>query len=117
LHAQNENNDSEDVGGVVVSDSAAAANDGYGTMEEKEEEAYPVTFSTSWKMNVILAALCCWYSMALTSWGSILSNGSVANPQSGNFSMWMVICSQWLICLLYLWTLIAPKVFPDRDFS
>ena len=87
----------------------------YGTMQEDEEP--PVTFSTSWKMNIILAAICCWFAMVLTSWGSIMSGGSVANPSAGRVSMWMVIASQWLTFALYVWTLIAPQLFPDRDFS
>lgn len=109
---ENENNS----GGVVLAESSAPNR--YGTMEERtaQDESH-VTFSTSWKMNIILAAICCWFAMVLTSWGSIISNGSVANPSAGEVSMWMVITSQWLILLLYLWTLMAPRLFPDRDFS
>lgn len=82
----------------------------YGSIEDKTEEDDPtVTFSTSWKINGILAIICCWFAMALTSWGSIQRNGSIANPQAGRVSMWLVIASQWLIILLYLWTLAAPK--------
>ena len=75
--------------------------------------------------------------MVLTSWGSIQRNGTIANPQAGHVGMWMIIASQWLILVLYLWTLVAPKckffrylslilyifflipavVFPDRDFA
>lgn len=109
---ENENNS----GGVAIAESSAPNH--YGTMEERGTQSeLPVTFSTSWKMNIILAAICCWFAMVLTSWGSIISNGSVANPSAGEVSMWMVITSQWLIFLLYLWTLVAPRLFPDRDFS
>ena len=74
-------------------------------------------FSNSWKLNIIVAIVCCWYGMALTGWGSVESGGNSANPDVGNVSMWMIISSQWLMLSLYLWTLVAPKVFPDRDFS
>ena len=30
---------------------------------------------------------------------------------------WLQLSTNWLCALLYLWTLIAPKCFPDRDFS
>jgi len=94
----------------------------YGATEDNNEdnddnEEGKRTFSSSWKLNVILALITCWYAMALTSWGSITDGGTVANPQVGRTSMWMIIGSQWLMVALYLWTLLAPKLFPDRDFS
>jgi hypothetical protein len=49
--------------------------------------------------------------------GSVEANGTAANPQVDNVSMWIVIASQWLMYLLYTWTLVAPKLFSDRDFS
>lgn len=115
LHADaNGNQNSEE----KKSENPSTGTNDYGTMEETSAENEPVvTFSSSWKMNLILASICCWFAMILTSWGSVISGGSVANPSAGEVSMWMVISSQWLILLLYLWTLIAPSLFPDRDFS
>lgn len=74
-------------------------------------------FSNSWKLNMVLALISCWFAMAVTSWGSIDNGGDRANPEVGEVSMWMLIASQWLFMVLYLWTLIAPRLFPDRDFS
>ena len=85
--------------------------------EEEDEENIPNNFSNNWKLNVALATVTCWFSMALTGWGSIQGNGTVANPQVGEVNMWIIIASQWVALLLYLWTLVAPKLFPDRDFS
>ncbi len=31
-------------------------------------------------------------------------------------TMWLKIVSQWLAFLLMAWTLVAPKLFPDREF-
>jgi hypothetical protein len=31
--------------------------------------------------------------------------------------MWMNITASWACSLLYTWTIVAPRVFPDRDFS
>lgn len=78
-------------------------------MDDGDQDDTQVTFSSSWKINGILAAICCWFAMVMTSWGSIQGSGTVANPQAGWVSMWMVITSQWLIIILYLWTLVAPK--------
>lgn len=32
-------------------------------------------------------------------------------------AVWVKICSSWAGLLLYLWTLVAPLVLRDRDFS
>mmetsp|Transcript_18501 Transcript_18501/g.26620 ORF Transcript_18501/g.26620 Transcript_18501/m.26620 type:complete len:460 (+) Transcript_18501:228-1607(+) len=100
----------------------------YGTRSSRDEEngnSYAnlegsspnEAFSNSWKLNIILAVVACWYAMALTGWGAIEAGGNSANPEVGRISMWMIISSQWLLLLLYLWTLAAPRLFPDRDFS
>jgi len=103
----------EDAGGDEESPSGGQNRSG----SAGDEEAVPNTFSNSWRLNVILAIVSCWFAMSLTGWGAIKSGGTAANPQVGDVSMWMIIVSQWLVLLMYLWTLIAPRVFPDRDFS
>lgn len=115
----NDEEKNKGVGGLVVNNDKAtedydAVNDNAegGTIEDETQ-----TFSSSWKLNLILALICCWYAMSLTSWGSIENSGNIANPSAGDVGMWMVISSQWLMNALYLWTLLAPKIFHDRDFS
>jgi serine incorporator 1/3 len=74
--------------------------------------------SNAWRLNVALAVVSCWCAVTLTQWGVIQSNdGTIANRNVGHISMWVIIGSQWLVMTLYLWTLIAPRLFPDRDFS
>lgn len=86
--------------------------------DEEEEEVVDTTkLSNSWRLNLILALIACWTCMTLTKWGEISTNGSLASATAGKVSMWMVIGSQWLSLSLYLWTLVAPRLFPDRDFS
>ena len=81
-------------------------------------DTIPNNFSNNWKLNIALAAVTCWYSMVLTSFGAIAgADGTVANPQVGTINMWIIIGSQWCALLLYTWTLVAPRLFPDRDFS
>jgi hypothetical protein len=31
--------------------------------------------------------------------------------------MWVNIAAEWTALLLYTWTLTAPLLFPDRDFT
>jgi serine incorporator 1/3 len=76
-----------------------------------------------WKLNVVLVLISCWVAASLTGWGMI--NGGVdeggehtaANPLVGKFNMGMIAISQNLAVLLYIWTLLAPRLFPDRVFS
>jgi len=73
--------------------------------------------SEAWKLNVVLIFICLWYPMVLTGWGSIRSDGEVANASKGATAMWMMMVGQWTALALYSWTLLAPRLFPDRDFS
>jgi hypothetical protein len=117
---QSPKNDGEKkVTGVVTNEDYGAtdAEAGDGPVEEGDAEAAPGGFSNSWKLNIVLGVVSCWYAMALTGWGSIKASGGVANPEAGEVSMWMIITSQWLAMSLYLWTLVVPKLFPDREFS
>jgi len=79
--------------------------------------------SEVWKLNVVMALISCWVAMTLTGWGTLTAveddnaNYHMANPTVGRFNMAMIGISQWCAILLYIWTLVAPMVFPDRDFS
>jgi hypothetical protein len=105
------------VGGIVTNDGYGATDGGDAEEVEDELEDVPDTFSNNWKLNLVLGTVSCWFSMAITAWGSIEDEGDAANPQVGKVSMWIIIASQWLCLTLYLWTLVAPRLFPDRDFS
>lgn len=78
-----------------------------------------------WKLNVVMALISCFVAMTLTGWGFITridygedgTGTSAANPTVGRVNMAMIGISQWLAILLYTWTLAAPRLFPDRDFS
>lgn len=110
-----ETGESAKVTGIITND--------YGTGGDEEDnnsesaETIPNDFSNSWKLNFVLAIVSCWFGVSLTGWGSIQSGGDVADPLVGQTSMWMIISTQWFVMTLYLWTLIAPRLFPDRDFS
>lgn len=107
------------VAGVVTGASSASA-DGDAAEQERSASTGGESnkgFSNSWKINGVLALISCWFAMAVTSWGSIETGGNSANPEIGEVSMWMLISSQWLFMVLYMWSLLAPRIFPDRDFS
>lgn len=118
-----------DVTGVVVTQTASdstAADDNCIVVDktstiENEVHTKPTETtksSNAWKLNVALAVVSCWCAMTLTQWGVVEANdGTIAHRNVGHISMWVIIGSQWFVMTLYLWTLIAPRLFPNRDFS
>uniref|UniRef100_A0A8R1EKA9 Serine incorporator n=1 Tax=Caenorhabditis japonica TaxID=281687 RepID=A0A8R1EKA9_CAEJA len=52
--------------------------------------------------------------MTLTSWYHPQSD--LAHLNSNMASVWVKIVSSWICAALYAWTLVAPVIFPDRDF-
>ena len=114
----NRANEHSKEGGVVVGESCGNTPNELSNEDECPSIAFdPTYFNNSWKLNAILALISCWYSMALTGWGTIEKRGDIANPDVSETSMWMLIVSQWIALSLYLWSLVAPRFFPDRDFS
>jgi hypothetical protein len=88
--------------------------------EQDESAAENSNLSHVWKLNVVMALISCYVAMILTSWGTVNSldeNRNAANPTVGHVNMAILGVSQWLAIGLYSWTLIAPRLFPDRDFS
>jgi len=77
--------------------------------------------SDVWKLNVVMVTICCFVAMILTGWGTVLemdeTENHLANPTAGRVNMAMIGVSQWLAIGLYIWTLVAPRLFPDRDFA
>jgi hypothetical protein len=73
--------------------------------------------SIIWKFNVVMVLICQYWCMVLTDWGSSSDRDSGSSPTAGYTAMWMNIVAAWICVVLYVWTLIAPRLFPDRDFS
>jgi hypothetical protein len=111
---------SKPITGVVTGTDYGAAPDGDENniqSQETNQDENVSTLSNTWKLDIALAVVVCWSAMTLTQWGGIQADGTVANPSAGRTGMWMIIASQWLVMTLYVWTLVAPRLFPDRDFS
>jgi serine incorporator 1/3 len=73
-----------------------------------------------WKLNVVMTLISCYVAMLLTGFGTLNGlddNMNAANPTVGRVNMAILGVSQWLAIGLYIWTLVAPVLFPDRDFS
>lgn len=70
-----------------------------------------------WRFNVVMVLISMFYGMMLTNWGDINEDGESSDPKNGWTAMWLTTTGQWVCYIIYAWTLVAPLVFPDRDFS
>lgn len=84
-----------------------------GTENKKDIEGRPVSYSYSF-FHLIFALASMYSAMLLSGWTS--SSESADLIDVGWTSVWVRICSQWVTAGLYIWTLVAPLLFPDREF-
>ena len=66
-----------------------------------------------WHFYMCIASI--YIGMLVTNWTSAsLTTGDLV---SNDFGFWVRIVMSWVTTLIYIWTLVAPKVFPERDFT
>ncbi|OVA20071.1 Glycoside hydrolase [Macleaya cordata] len=82
--------------------------------KDKETEATPVSYSYMF-FHLIFALASMYSGMLLTGWTSSTSTGTEL-IDVGWTSVWVRICTQWVTAGLYVWSLVAPLLFPDREF-
>lgn len=80
------------------------------TDNEKDGVQYSYTF---FHFMLFLASL--YIMMTLTNWYS--PDADFKTMTSKWPAVWVKITSSWVCLLLYLWTLVAPLVLTNRDFS
>jgi len=80
--------------------------------DEVEEVSYNYTF-----FHVTFLAATMFVYMLITDWATISGSSSDFKIDHGFVAVWVKVVSSWLAGLLYGWTLIAPAIFRDRDFS
>lgn len=77
---------------------------------EEDKVAY------SWSFFHLMFALATLYvMMTLTNWYQPNSNLDTLNSNAA--SMWVKIISSWICLSLYVWSVVAPAMLPNRDFS
>ncbi|TKR89457.1 hypothetical protein L596_013557 [Steinernema carpocapsae] len=76
---------------------------------EKEGVAYSYSF-----FHFIFGLASLYVMMTLTSWYN--PSNDLRDLSSNMASVWVKIVSSWLCIALYGWTLVAPALFPDREF-
>lgn len=82
--------------------------------EEEKENAKPVTYSYSF-FHLIFSLASMYSAMLLTGWSaSVGETGKLVDV--GWPSVWVRIITGWATAALYIWSMVAPFMFPDREF-
>lgn len=77
-------------------------------------EYVPVTYSYT-QFYLVFALASMYIAMLMTGWGSGAEEASLIDV--GWTSVWIKVVAQWVAAALYVWTLLAPALFPDREFA
>ncbi|XP_006030895.1 serine incorporator 2 [Alligator sinensis] len=104
---------------MLTEEGPGAAGSGGASLEDGVHRAYDneqdsVSYNYSFfHLCLVLASL--YIMMTLTNW--YRPDEHFQTMSSPWTAVWVKISSSWAGLLLYLWTLVAPLVLPDRDFS
>ena len=80
------------------------------------DEEYGVSYN--WSLFHTMFALSTLYMMmTLTNWYSPGEGVSIESISANMSAVWVKIISSWLCFVIYMWTMLAPLILPDRDFS
>jgi len=81
--------------------------------DEKDTTSYNYTL-----YHLVFAFGAMYVGMLLTSWAMIDGNKD-ASPvtDTGLVSVWVKMVSSWLTIALYIWTVVAPYLLPNRDWN
>ena len=96
---------SSDTENVVVSDNDS---------KEKDDEKEEITYNWSF-FHFVFALASLYIMMTLTNW--YRPNSTLKTLNANSASMWVKIVSSWLCILLYIWSMIAPMLLQNRDFT
>ncbi|XP_014446921.1 serine incorporator 2 [Tupaia chinensis] len=94
---------------LEASQQQAVACEGRAFDNEQEGVTYSYSF---FHFCLLLASL--HVMMTLTNWYRPGATGRMVSTWP---AVWVKICASWGGLLLYLWTLVAPLLLPNRDFS
>ncbi|XP_071529980.1 serine incorporator 1 isoform X2 [Panulirus ornatus] len=101
---------------VLLKDDASGSGDpesgdGHHVWDNEEDGV-----AYSWSFFHTMFGLATLYvMMTLTNW--FTPNSDLTTLSSNMAAVWVKIVSSWICLLLYLWTLVAPIILSNRDFS
>jgi hypothetical protein len=94
-------------------DGGATTAAGAGAAAAAIEDYTPVSYNYSF-FHLIFALASMYIAMLLTGWGAVAQEKDRLDV--GWTSVWVKVGAEWVTGLLYCWTLVAPTLFPDREF-
>ena len=107
--------DDEDAGREQLNKILTGENNDH---ESRVQTKAPVSAdSPCWQFHFIMMFGCLYMAMALTAWGSKDGTTPSHSRTSSLTSFWVKITSQWITIVLYLWSVVAPHVLTNRDFT
>ncbi|CAL5225424.1 g8239 [Coccomyxa viridis] len=77
------------------------------------EDMTPVTYNYSF-FHFVFALASMYLAMLMTGWGTGAEEKDLIDV--GWFSVWVKFVTQWVTVAMYCWMLIAPTLYPDREF-
>ncbi|PFH52891.1 hypothetical protein AMATHDRAFT_55722 [Amanita thiersii Skay4041] len=89
--------------------------------ESRDDERSGTRYNYSW-FHIIFAIGAMYVAMLLTEW-NVVSKTPVSGPANhdsnvyigrSEVAMWIRVVSSWVCMLLYMWSLVAPVILPDR---
>eukprot|EP01128_Nolandella_sp_AFSM9_P006945 TRINITY_DN3682_c0_g1_i1.p1 TRINITY_DN3682_c0_g1~~TRINITY_DN3682_c0_g1_i1.p1 ORF type:complete len:495 (-),score=108.13 TRINITY_DN3682_c0_g1_i1:52-1515(-) len=102
----------------VGSDSEESDDEDEDSLSEEEEESDIPSYSYSFfHFTFMLASL--YLAMVLTNWLSVSFDGGQIDSvhvDQGMAAVWVKAISSWATVLVYIWTMVAPILFPGREF-
>jgi len=86
--------------------------------ENRDDERSGTRYNYSW-FHVIFVLGAMYVAMLLTDWNIVKKTPGEADEQDvyigrSEVAMWMRVVSGWICMLLYMWSLLAPALMPDR---
>jgi len=103
----------------AAADAVTVKVEGEEAREDPLDEVAPQSYRGYYFVMLLLSF---YLAMLLSNWGTAADGEADAELLNGSYnaslaSAWVQLTSGWLCALLYLWTLVAPRLLPDRDFS
>jgi hypothetical protein len=90
--------------------------DGPTSEDEFDDEQDGCAYSYAF-FHFIYAIASMYVAMLLTNWDSLKRADGVVTVGQSWQAVWIKIVTSWLTILLYVWTLLAPVVMPDREWG
>jgi hypothetical protein len=85
------------------------------TVEEINEEIISAIRKSNIFFHVVMLLAGFYSGMLLTNWGVLQDNVNNTISTVGLGTMWVNIVTQWVAIGFYIWTLIAPQLFPQNQ--